>query len=109
VFNHGGCSVVSRIVFVVNATPSLPTCSSYSVPTYSGTACQDIIYWRERERERDREIERERERERERIKGVIVRDTTFKGGKENKCSCSGFEGSQAVPARPSGRGKFEEG
>jgi hypothetical protein len=40
-------------------------------------------------------------KERERENGKILRDTTF-GGKERNY-ISGFEGSQAVPARPSGR------
>jgi hypothetical protein len=38
--------------------------------------------------------------------GEVVRDTTFKGGQETFFP-SGFEGSQAVPACPSGRGMFE--
>jgi hypothetical protein len=38
--------------------------------------------------------------------GEVVRDTTFGGSKKekNEFIFSGFEGSQAVPARPSGRG-----
>jgi hypothetical protein len=37
-----------------------------------------------------------------------VRDTTFRGGGAETFSfSSGFEGSQAMPARPSGRGMFE--
>jgi hypothetical protein len=47
-------------------------------------------------------MERERERERERESGEVVRDTTFGGGERNYIS--GFEGSQAAPTRPSGRG-----
>jgi hypothetical protein len=43
---------------------------------------------------------REREREEEES-GEVVRDTTFWGGARNYIS--GFEGSQAMPARPSGR------
>jgi hypothetical protein len=46
------------------------------------------------------------ERERENV-GVVVRDTTFKGGARN--IISGFEVSQAAPARPSGRGMFDRG
>jgi hypothetical protein len=46
---------------------------------------------------------REREREREKKEsGEVVRDTTFGEGVRNYIS--GFEGSQAVPARLSGRG-----
>jgi hypothetical protein len=46
--------------------------------------------------------EREREREREdKESGEVVRDTTFGEGARNYIS--GFVGSQAVPARPSGR------
>jgi hypothetical protein len=52
--------------------------------------------------------EREREKEREKRKQrVVVRDTTFKG--DMKLFFSSFEGSQAVPARPPGRGMFEMG
>jgi hypothetical protein len=43
------------------------------------------------------------EREREREKWVLVRDTTG-GGRQNNLSWV-LEGSQAVPTRPSGRGK----
>jgi hypothetical protein len=46
--------------------------------------------------------EREREREREKGSGVVVRDTKL--GPREKYILS-FEGSQAVPARPSGRDK----
>jgi hypothetical protein len=38
--------------------------------------------------------------------GKVVRDATFKGGQETLFA-SGFEGSQAMPVRPSGRGLFE--
>jgi hypothetical protein len=41
--------------------------------------------------------------ERERI-GEVVKDTTFRVRKKERTYISGFEGSQAVPARPSGRG-----
>jgi hypothetical protein len=37
-----------------------------------------------------------------------VSDTAFKGGGARNI-ISGFEGSQAVPARPSGRGMFDRG
>jgi hypothetical protein len=48
----------------------------------------------------EREWEREKERERS---GEVVRDTTFRVRKKNERMCiSGFEISQAVPARPSG-------
>jgi hypothetical protein len=39
--------------------------------------------------------------------GEVVRGITFKVGARN--IISGFEGSQAVPARPSGRGIFDTG
>jgi hypothetical protein len=40
--------------------------------------------------------------------GEVVRDTTFKGGgARNFTFPSGFDGSQAVPVRPSGRGMFQ--
>jgi hypothetical protein len=49
---------------------------------------------------------RERERERgENVGGgglVVVRDTTMAGGGQGNNIC-GFEGSQGVPANPSGR------
>jgi hypothetical protein len=41
----------------------------------------------------------ETEREEERS-GEVVRDTTFVGSKKERIYISGFEGSQAVPARP---------
>jgi hypothetical protein len=44
------------------------------------------------------------ERAREERNGEVVRDTTFWGSKEERNYISGFEGSQAVPAGPSGRG-----
>jgi hypothetical protein len=46
---------------------------------------------------------REREREREERSGEVVRETTFGGSKKERIYVSGFEGSEAVPARPSGR------
>jgi hypothetical protein len=51
-----------------------------------------------------RTVQREREREGEERNGEVVRDTTFGGSKKERNCISGFEGSQAVPARPSGRG-----
>jgi hypothetical protein len=46
--------------------------------------------------------ERERERE-EKISGEVVRETLHFGEfKKERTYISGFEGSQAVPARPSG-------
>jgi hypothetical protein len=48
--------------------------------------------------------EREREGEREERRGEVVRETLHLGGVRKKVYISGFEGSQAVPARPSGRG-----
>jgi hypothetical protein len=44
------------------------------------------------------------EREGEERNGEVVRDTTFWGSKKERNNVSGFEGSQAVPGRPSGRG-----
>jgi hypothetical protein len=42
--------------------------------------------------------------------GKIMRDITFGGGgKKLFFLISSFEGSQAVPARPSGKGMFERG
>jgi hypothetical protein len=41
------------------------------------------------------------EKRREEKTGEVVRDTTFVGGRNY---ISGFQGSQAVPARPSGGG-----
>jgi hypothetical protein len=38
------------------------------------------------------------------VKGGLVRDPIFMGGYEH---FSGFEGSQAEPARPSGKGRLE--
>jgi hypothetical protein len=41
---------------------------------------------------------------------VVLKDTICKGeGDRNVFSLSGFEGSQAVPARPTERGMFERG
>jgi hypothetical protein len=47
--------------------------------------------------------EEKREEEEERS-GEVVRDITFGGNKKERIYISGFEGSQAVPARPSVRG-----
>jgi hypothetical protein len=48
--------------------------------------------------------ERERERRDQKVGWGVVRDTTvLEGGSRNKIG--GFEGSQAVPASPSGRGE----
>jgi hypothetical protein len=46
-------------------------------------------------------------REREERNWEVARDTTFKGEGQEIFFPSGFEGSQAVPAHPSGRGMFE--
>jgi hypothetical protein len=43
-------------------------------------------------------------REREERSGEVVRDTTFGESKKERIYIFGFEGSQAVPTRPSGRG-----
>jgi hypothetical protein len=50
-----------------------------------------------------------RKRETREKVGEVVRDITFKRGEGKKHFFSGFEGSQAVPARPTGRGMFERG
>jgi hypothetical protein len=44
------------------------------------------------------------EKDREERNGEVVRDATFWGSKKEINYILGFEGSQAVPARPSGRG-----
>jgi hypothetical protein len=48
-------------------------------------------------------VERERERERERVGVVVVSDTTVRGGVGNNNFI--FEGSQALPASLSDKGK----
>jgi hypothetical protein len=50
-------------------------------------------------------VSKERERERDEKSGEVVRETTFGGNKKERIYISGFEGSQAVPARPSGTGR----
>jgi hypothetical protein len=56
----------------------------------------------EKEKEQDRERETEREES-----GGDSENTTFRDG--GNFFSSGFEGSQAVPVRPTCRGTFEEG
>jgi hypothetical protein len=47
---------------------------------------------------------RERERGEKKEVGEVLSDTIFGGSKKESIYISGLEGSQAVPARPSGRG-----
>jgi hypothetical protein len=47
-------------------------------------------------------VKQERERAR-RVRGVVVRDITCNGEQKN---IYGYEGPQAVPARPSGKGRL---
>jgi hypothetical protein len=61
-----------------------------------------------KEEKRREEKRREEKRREEKIEGGVVRSTKFKGGKKNNFF-SGSESYQAVPARPSCRGKFERG
>jgi hypothetical protein len=56
------------------------------------------------EREREREGERERERE-EKARGGVGTDSTVLGGGDHRNKICGSEGSQAVPASPSGIGE----
>jgi hypothetical protein len=60
---------------------------------------------------KDCHTERKRlKRERREKVGEVAKDTTFKGEKQEvHFFLSGFEGSQAVPARPSGRGMLKRG
>jgi hypothetical protein len=44
-----------------------------------------------------------KEEEEEERSGEVVRDTTFGWSRKERIYISGFEGSQAVPARPYGR------
>jgi hypothetical protein len=79
----------------------------FLIKTFLGIWIRNPSSWYEQQRVLVRERERERER-REKV-GEVVRDTTFKEGGGQEIFFSGFEGSQAVPARPSGRGMFERG
>jgi hypothetical protein len=53
-------------------------------------------------------VNERREERRESGGGKVVKASIFKGAK-SIFLISGFEGSQAVPAHPSGRGMFERG
>jgi hypothetical protein len=82
--------------------PSTSILSSVLSPLVSPTAVVKPLKPEEEEKE-----EEEEEEEGEKRKGVARERLHFNGGGQKKFS--GFEDSQALPARPSGKGTFEGG
>jgi hypothetical protein len=107
---HANFSLSVKLLLVLASTVKLgPKPHGTHDHTLPSDGLGNLSSARERESERERELgggggeEEEEEEEEEEKRGEVVRDTTFGGSKKERIYISGFEGSQAVPARPSDR------